>query len=447
MSLLEKQIDLWRTYVVASETVDEESIEELEGHLREQIDELCQAGLDDDEAFLVSVKRLGSVDGLSREFAREHSGRLWKQLVLSAESPQGSTKDLAEAVVFAVGAAIAIQLLVQPAIQVGLPGSEMLLVRNAPIVVLAFLAWYLARSQRLTRRQLAVVSVPFALAAIVVNLFPWGADSSTQLQTAIHAPLVLWFVVAYCYMGGGWRSHERRMDFVRFTGEWFIYYVLLALGGGMLVGLTSLVLEPLGTDVIEAVFQWVLPSGAAGAVIVAAWLVQAKQSVIENMAPVLTRVFTPLFAAMLIGWSVAYAMTGIASFDRELLAVFDGLLIVALGLTLYGISARDPSEPPGLADRFQLVAVGGALLLDGMVLWSMFARITNFGFTPNRVAALGLNIVLLGNLVWAAWLSIRFLRRAVPFHRLERWQTAYLPVYPIWATAVAVLLPLVFGFN
>lgn len=449
MSLVEKQIGEWRAYVTRSETVGEESIDELEGHLREQIDALRKAGLDDDEAFLVSVKRLGSVDGLSREFAREHSGRLWKQLVLSSESPPGrSTRGLTEAIVFALAAAVAIQLLVQPAVQADSPAAEMVLIRNAPIVVLAFLSWYFARTQRLTMLQVGVASVPFAVAALVVNVFPWTSDSSTHLQTAIHTPVMLWFAVAYGYMGGDWRAHERRMDFVRFTGEWFIYYVLLALGGGVLAGLTALILEPLGNDVVEVVFRWVLPSGAAGAVIVAAWLVEAKQSVIENMAPVLTRVFTPLFAVMLIGWAVAYAVTGIAAvFDRELLAVFDALLIVALGLVLYGISARDPSEPPGLADGIQLVAVGGALVLDSMVLWSMLARIADLGFTPNRVAALGLNLVLMVNLVWAAWLSIRFLRRSVPFHRLERWQTAYLPVYPLWASVIALGLPLVFGFD
>lgn len=449
MSLVEKQIGEWRAYVTRSETVGEESIDELEGHLREQIDALRKAGLDDDEAFLVSVKRLGSVDGLSREFAREHSGRLWKQLVLSSESPPGrSTRGLTEAIVFALAAAVAIQLLVQPAVQADSPAAEMVLIRNAPIVVLAFLSWYFARTQRLTMLQVGVASVPFAVAALVVNVFPWTSDSSTHLQTAIHTPVMLWFAVAYGYMGGDWRAHERRMDFVRFTGEWFIYYVLLALGGGVLAGLTALILEPLGNDVVEVVFRWVLPSGAAGAVIVAAWLVEAKQSVIENMAPVLTKVFTPLFAVMLIGWAVAYAVTGIAAvFDRELLAVFDALLIVALGLVLYGISARDPSEPPGLADGIQLVAVGGALVVDSMVLWSMLARIADLGFTPNRVAALGLNLVLMVNLVWAAWLSIRFLRRSVPFHRLERWQTAYLPVYPLWASVIALGLPLVFGFD
>jgi len=46
-------------------------------------------GLDADEAFLVAVKRIGSLNALSREFAREHSGRLWRQLVLGADDADG----------------------------------------------------------------------------------------------------------------------------------------------------------------------------------------------------------------------------------------------------------------------------------------------------------------------------------------------------------------------
>ena len=42
-------------------------------------------GLSADEAFLVAVKRMGAIDALTREFAREHSDRLWKQLVLSGD--------------------------------------------------------------------------------------------------------------------------------------------------------------------------------------------------------------------------------------------------------------------------------------------------------------------------------------------------------------------------
>ena len=176
-----------------------------------------------------------------------------------------------------------------------------------------------------------LTAVPFVIAAVVVNVYPYDADSDTEMLVALHLPVVLWFAVAYPYMGGTIRSHQRRMDFVRFTGEWFIYYVLIALGGGVLMALTAGILEPTGVDV-DRVAEWVLPSGAAGAVVVAAWLVESKQQVVENMAPVLTMIFTPLFAVMLACAAVVYAVTGLGdAFDRELVSIFDALLVVVLG--------------------------------------------------------------------------------------------------------------------
>ncbi len=101
---------------------------------------------------------------------------------------------------------------------------------------------------------------------------------------------------------------------------------------------------------------------------------------------------------------------------------------------------------PDWMDRIQLVAVVSALVLDLMVLAAMIARIGDLGFTPNRTAALGLNLVLLVNLSGAAFLSARFLTGRSTLHRLERWQTAYLPVFALWAGAVVVVLPPLFSF-
>ena len=314
------------------------------------------------------------------------------------------------------------------------------------LFVLPFLAAYFAHRRRLDARGWVLTAVPFALAALVVNVYPYGADSATEMLVALHLPVVLWFAVAYPYMGGTIRSHQRRMDFVRFTGEWFIYYVLIALGGGVLMALTGGILQPTGVDV-DRVAEWVLPSGAAGAVVVAAWLVESKQQVVENMAPVLTMLFTPLFAVMLACAAVVYAITGLGdTFDRELVSIFDALLVVVLALVLYGLSAREPSTSREWMDGIQLVAVASALVLDLVVLGAMVARIGDVGFTPNRTAALGLNIVLLVNLAGAAWLSARFLRGRSTFNRLERWQTSYLPVFALWTAAVVVVLPPLFGF-
>lgn len=445
VSELDIEIAEWRSLVGESSAVDDRDIEELEDHLRTQIADLTAIGLADDEAFLVAVKRIGTLDELSREFSREHSGRLWRQLVPSRPAEETvAARRWVEALMFALGAAVTVQV---ARLAVSSPNVEsMWLLRNASLFVLPFLAGYFARQRNLPVNQTLLTAVPFVFAAMVVNVYPYGENSDTELLVAAHLPVLLWFVVAYPYMDGELGSHERRMDLVRFTGEWFIYYVLIALGGGVLMGLTVLVLEPTGVN-IDRIIEWVLPSGAAGAVIVAAWLVESKQRVVENMAPVLTMVFTPLFALMVATTTVVYAVTGLGGvFDRELLEVLDALLVVVIGLVLYGISARDPSTPAGWMDRIQFVAVVGALTLDVILLVAMITRIGDLGFTPNRTVALGLNVVLLVSLGGSAWLSGRFLTGNGTFHRLERWQTAYLWVFVAWAAAVVIALPPLFDF-
>ncbi len=447
MDVVESQIAEWRAYVAKAPAVNGPDVDELETHLRDQIAELDAAGLTADEAFLVAVKRMGDLDTLSREFAREHRGRLWKQLVLRGDDePARPSNGWFEALVFALAAAVAIQI---ARLAAQFPEEEPgWLLRNISLFVLPFVAGYFARRRQLDIRRWARTAAPFVLLALVVNLYPYRAGSATELLVALHLPVVFWFAVAYPYMGGMIRSHERRMDFVRFTGEWLIYYVLIALGGGVLLGLTALILEPIGPDLAERVVEWVLPSGAAGAVIVAGWLVESKQHVVENMAPVLTMIFTPLFAVMLTVAAGTYAVSGVAdAFDRELLGVFDALLVVVLGLVLYAMSAREPSRPAGLMDRVQLLAVASALVLDVMVLGAMVARIGDLGLTPNRAAALGLNLVLLVNLAGTAWLSMRFLTGRIAFHRLERWQTSYLPVFALWVATVVAVLPPLFAFT
>ena len=201
-------------------------------------------------------------------------------------------------------------------------------------------------------------------------------------------------------------------------------------------------------DVERYVQDWILPCGIVGAIVVATWLVEAKQSVIENMAPVLTRIFSPLFALLFLIFMVTMVVTG-RGIDpaREILIAFDLLLVVVFGLLLYSISARDPQAPPGLLDWIQLTLVGTALVVDLLALWAVGSRISDFGFTPNRVAALGENVVLLVNLAGSAFLYARFIQGRAAFSRLSGWQTTYVYVLAGWAAVVAFVFPLVFGFR
>ncbi|CAL9494256.1 hypothetical protein SUDANB95_03281 [Actinosynnema sp. ALI-1.44] len=446
---LEAQFAQWRSYVRRRRELRGADVEELEDHLRGSVEELTAAGLRDDEAFLVAVKRMGSLDELSREFAREHSERLWKQLVLTGDSQDpadpGKRRELLVLVACALGAALSVKL---PALfGAGLDEDAAFYATNASLFALPWLAGFLAWRRQASPAVIGVLVGLFAVGAVAANAYPLAENSQSVVLTAIHLPIALWFAVGVAYVSDDLRSPRRRMDFVRFTGEWFVYYVLIGLGGGVLIAFVFGTFEAIGTSPETFVAQWLAPCGAAAAAVVAGWLVEAKQSVVENIAPVLGRLFTPLFTAVLLGFLVTLVVTtsGI-DVEREALILFDLLLVVVLALLLYSISARDPLAPAGPFDKLQLALVVSALLIDVLVLLEITGRITEFGTTPNKAAALGENVVLLANLAWSAWLVLGLVRRKAPFAAVERWQTNYLPVFAVWAWVVVLIFPPVFGY-
>ncbi len=446
---LEAQIDQWRSYLSRRQAIHSVDVAELEDHLREQVAVLADAGLATDEAFLVAVKRMGDLDALSREFAREHSDRLWKQLVVapsdSGDSRARARTDAIVAFCFAVAAAVAVKLPTLFGMQLDTDAG--FYARNLSLFVLPLLTGYFVWKRRLGTGTLRWLALAFVAAAVFANVYPLAPEGSTEVLSVLHLPIALWLVVGIAYAGGRWGQVGGRMDFIRFSGELFIYYVLIALGGGVLTGFMAILFQSIGIDIEPFFASWLLPCGAAGAVVVASWLVESKQSVIENMAPVLTRLFTPFFAVMLVTFLGALLWTGRGvDIERDMLLAFDLLLVVVLGLLLYAVSARDPGSPPGAFDVMQVVLVISALLADAVALGAIAARITEFGFSPNRVAVLGVNLILLVNLAWSAVLYLRFLTGRGSFTRLERWQTNYLPIYAAWAAIVVIVFPPLFGY-
>ncbi|HEX3205587.1 MAG TPA: permease prefix domain 1-containing protein [Propionibacteriaceae bacterium] len=447
---LEEQIDQWRSYLRRRQAIHSVDVAELEDHLREQVAVLVDAGLATDEAFLVAVKRMGNLDALSREFAREHSDRLWKQLVVvPTDSGEPRARARTDAiVVFCLAVAAAVVIKVPALFGIQLDQDAGFYARNLSLFVLPLLSGYFVWKRRLDTSTVRWLALSFVAAGVFANVYPFAPGGDTEALTALHLPIALWLVVGIAYAGGRWSQVGGRMDFIRFSGELFIYYVLIALGGAVLLAFMAMIFQAIGIDIEPFFESWLLPCGAMGAVVVASWLVEAKQSVIENMAPVLTRLFTPLFAAVLVTFLGAMLWTGRGvGIERNVLIAFDLLLVVVLGLLLYSVSARDPRSSPGAFDVVQVVLVVSALLADAVALWAIAARITEFGFSPNRVAALGENVILLVNLAWSAVLYIRFLRGRGSFTGLERWQTNYLPVYAVWAAIVVIVFPPVFGYT
>ncbi len=444
---LETQIAWWRSWMRERNTGTSKDLDELEDRLRSQLKELQLTGLTEDESFLIALRRMGSRDSLSRAFAQEHAERLWKQLLLPDQLAKPSRRrELWVALGIGIAAAIAIKLPLAFGIDFDEIGDDWYF-RNAALLVLPFLAGWFFYQRRTSLWRGGLLAIPAICLAVAINAYPFAPHAQTLVLAATHLPIALWALVGIAYAGPHWQSHTMRMQFVRFTGEWIIYYALIALGGMTLV-LTSLALSTVifGSPQ-EWLADWLMPAGAAGAVIIAAYLVHAKQRIVENMAPVLTKLFTPLFTIVLSAFLLAMLWKrNLLAIDRDALIVFDIVLVVVLGLVVYANSARGALTHPDAIDAIQFILVVTALLADVGGVAAMVARIAALGSTPNRVAALGLNGLLLIHLGIAAWLQLGFLQRRRPFAVIERWHTSYLPVYAIWAAFLVFLLPPAYRF-
>jgi len=169
---LEEQIEQWRSYLRRRQAIHSVDVAELEDHLREQVAGLEGAGLSTDEAFFVAVKRMGELDALSREFAREHSDRLWKQLVVvpseSGAQRASARRDGSVAFGFAVAAAVALKA--PELFGMRLDANESFYTRNMSLFVLPMLIGYFVWKRRLNSALLRWLAGAFVAAVVFANL-------------------------------------------------------------------------------------------------------------------------------------------------------------------------------------------------------------------------------------------------------------------------------------
>jgi hypothetical protein len=446
---LESQIRKWRRHVQSAGSLGAQDVEELESHLRDSIDELTGRGVSVEEAFIVSIRRMGDAQALDHEFAKVSTESVWRQLLVPAADEDTRRRQRTEITVVLLLALLGGLLGKIPAL-FGHPVAEqsvLLYARNAGLFAFPPVAIYLIWRRALSLRFVAVAAVTFAGFALAVNLYPSHPPHHTEVLSVLHVPIALLFLLMALYAGPGWRRPNPRLDFVRFAGEVFIYAVLIALGGLVLVGVAGAMFTLVGIDITSLIVNWLAVFGGCGVAVVAAYLVEKKKGAIETIAPVLARLFTPLFTVLLLVLVITMALTGQApSEDRELLIMLDILLALVLGLVLYTMSARDAEKPADWWDAIVLALVVLALIADGIALSGIVGRLVAYGFSPNKTAALGMNVLLMVNLTLLAVGYFRFLSGRSRYQTVVDWQMRYLPALSVWAAFVALVFPLLFGF-
>ncbi|HHW08747.1 MAG TPA: hypothetical protein GXX29_02090 [Firmicutes bacterium] len=451
---IEQEITNWKQALKEQAGLSADDLQELEDHLRDQMDELERGGLAKREALLIAMLRLGQPQNLIAELSKVHSDRLWKQLFApshtTAQAAGHSRRELVQVILAAVLAALLgkIPLLFGISLSDPTGGGEEFYFRNlslfvAPVLLCGFYFW-----RRFSTPLVAWLAGMLLITALTANLYPFQPGSNTSGLVALHMPLLLWLVIGVAYCGDDWRSTRAVWDFTRYSGEFFIYSVLIAAGGMVFMALATAFAEALGIQAENFLMEWVGFSGLLGVPIVAAYLAEKKRSLIANMAPMLAKIFIPLFLLLMVALILTITVLGQDLMqDRNTLILIDILLMLVVGMVLYDLSARDEAAPFGPADTLNLALMLAAIIIDCYALAGIAGRLGLYGFSPNKTAALGENILLLANLAGLAVGYIKYALRQGSLQHLLSIQTRFWPFYLVWLAFVVWIMPLLYNFR
>jgi hypothetical protein len=319
--------------------------------------------------------------------------------------------------------------------------------RFIPFLLIGALVYYFHINEKLNKGLVLKSAVAGVAMVTVLLLLPDRPNSDSIRMALIHMPFVLLSLLGFTFCKGQWRNLDQRLNFLRFGGELVIYSGLVILGGFVFSALTINLFEMISVDIEQWYFGNVGMWGAMSAPLIASWIWDQLLERDSRIAPILANIFSPLFLFMTAFYLAALLGRGQSPFeDRESLIVFNGLLMVVWGISVFSITGRGGKFSKVL-DLTNLSLVGVTLIIDAIALAAIVYRTFTMGITPNRVAVTGANLLIFIHLIWISFEYAREFRGSGSIKVIKTTIARYLPVYTAWSMFVVVVLPLMFWFD
>ena len=132
--------------------------------------------------------------------------------------------------------------------------------------------------------------------------------------------------------------------------------------------------------------------------------------------------------------------------NREFLVVFNGLLILILGIVIFSVATRSRNSKIYIIDYVNILLVSATILINVLALSAITFRLFEYGITPNRFCVLGVNWIVFIHLIIIVIAYVRVITHQSDFDFLRKKVVGYFPVYCFWFIFVTYILPLIFGF-
>lgn len=320
--------------------------------------------------------------------------------------------------------------------------------RNIGFIFLPLLTAYFAWKNNISVKRIAVISGIMLVSLIYINLLPLSKTSDTLILACIHLPLLLWVFLGSSFVGKNLSDYNRRLDFLRYNGDLVVMTTLILIAGGIMTGLTIGLFSLIGFKIEQFYSEYVGVVGLAAAPIVGTYLTQTNPQLVSKVSPVIAKIFSPLVLVTLVIYLGAIIYSGKDPYnDREFLIIFNLLLIGVMAIIFFSIAESSKTTGSTTGTWVLLLLSAVTIVLNSIALSAILFRIAEWGITPNRLAVMGSNLLMLLNLLFITVQLFKSLTKKSDILAVGRSIAFFLPFYSMWALIVIFLFPLIFSFK
>jgi hypothetical protein len=322
-------------------------------------------------------------------------------------------------------------------------------IKNTGIIVFLGLSFYVLLGKRRQNHlySLLILSI-FLLAALYVNLLPNGVNSNSIILSYIHLPLFLWCIYGVVYINFDLKTQLKRIDYLKYNGDLAILTLLILIGGGALTAVTIELFSVIDLNIENFYMENIAIVGFVASPIVATFIIRSLPAISDKLAPTIARIFSPLVLITLFVYLIFMVVNGKDPYnDREFLLVFNLLLLGVMAIVVFTVVGTSSIEKQRFNGWILLLLSILSLLVDIVALSAILYRVGEYGFSPNRVAVLGSNLLIFVHLLLITFDLFKVVRNGNEMKIVEKTIASYLPVYAAWAFLVTFFFPLIFGWQ
>ncbi|WP_373521523.1 hypothetical protein [Aquiflexum sp.] len=320
--------------------------------------------------------------------------------------------------------------------------------RNTSIIALTALTAYFVKNNKLPANKIFMIAAVVLISLVFINSLPNNPESNTLILACIHLPLVLWGMFGFSFLGNEPRNYLKRLEFLRFNGDLAVMSGLLLIAGGLMTGITLGLFELIGLKIEEFYFQYIVIFGLPMVPVVAAFLTQNNPQLVNKVSPVIAKLFSPLVLVMLVVYLSAIVISGKDPYnDREFLLIFNLLLIGVMALIFFSVAESANRNKNQFGTWILLFLAVVTTVVNLIALSAIIYRISEWGISPNRIAVLGANALMLIHLLIVAKNLTKTVLHKSEISTVGKSIVQYIPIYMVWAILMVFILPLIFGFQ